>query len=144
MCPPVVALRGLGAKRTAKHCHQKSLNQCLSMDWPKLKWWTKMVHLYLLYCGLIKTLLFKISVSLWICCFMTCLICGSVALWLCGSVTLWLCAICRLRPLNAVLSSGLCMASYWSSLHRLYSYWSSSHSPKIILLSRFLPQFQQC
>ena len=37
MCPNYSTLQGLGAKRMAKHCHQKSLNQCLSMDWPKLK-----------------------------------------------------------------------------------------------------------
>ena len=66
-------------------------------------------------------------------------------------------SICRLRPLDAALSSGLCgkegalppvtgltdqriiccYASYWSCLHNLSSYWSGSQSLKIIVLSWF-------
>ena len=37
MCPNFSNRGGLGAKPLAKNCCQKRLNQCLSLDWPKLK-----------------------------------------------------------------------------------------------------------
>ena len=37
MCPNFSNRGGLGAKPLAKNCCQKHLNQCLSLDWPKLK-----------------------------------------------------------------------------------------------------------
>ena len=38
MCPSFSNRRGLGAKRLVLDCCQKRPNQCLSLDWTKLKW----------------------------------------------------------------------------------------------------------
>ena len=44
MCPNFSNRGGLGAKHVAKNCCQKRLNQCLSLDWPKLKWLVTDTH----------------------------------------------------------------------------------------------------
>ena len=44
MCPNFSNRGGLGAKPLAKNCCQKRLNQCLSLDWPKLKWCPRSVR----------------------------------------------------------------------------------------------------